>query len=352
MFDWYSSKVKPRKNHQEKIWILDYSFYIYNGSFAFKRPCSCNGANKSCIKCEGSGHLFMQSKSGIRTGGLFHVFNNILNRIADGYKVITVFDPPKEQLDRMKLLDSYKGNRPDVPEWITYQMDLGQDLLLHTGIDCFYSDHDESDDVIATIALEKARNGAYVVVASDDKDMFPLLGHENIDLYRQKSLFTVSSFHEYMKKKSGIEIKDPSRFNEFLAICGDAADNFNLLEGLGPKAAEWIIANSNKSCLEVFNKLDKVPNKYLKKLIRCTKPENPKDPKANPCPKGTDCIDCKYYIKGNDKKSDMELSLQIATLNYKATYRNINRNKDKAKVEKALLDLDMHAIIKNINDLF
>ena len=36
-------KDKP-KEAPLKYWIIDYSFYMWNGSFAYKRPCKCANA--------------------------------------------------------------------------------------------------------------------------------------------------------------------------------------------------------------------------------------------------------------------------------------------------------------------
>jgi 5'-3' exonuclease len=341
----WSKKIEEPK---EKIWITDYSFFMYNGSFAYRRKCKCLEESSTkvpdlnCSKCNGTGYLYMQSKDGHPTGGLFTVFSQIIEKAKQGFKVITVFDPPKDQLNRMKLLDTYKGGRPPVPDWITFQMDYGQKLLPYTGVQCYYSDQHESDDVMATIALEYANKGHYVVVASDDKDMFPLLAHPKIDLYRQREIFNSMSFHEHLSKKEGIQIKDPGRFNEFLAICGDSADNFNLLNGLGPKAAEWIIANTG-NCIQIFDKLNTVPFKYMKKLINCS---NASDKK---CTNKT-CIGCRYME--STKKQDMQLSLNIATLVYDAEYRNINRPINKELVKEMLEALNLTSAVNNIDYLF
>jgi len=344
----------PKKKEKKKYWIIDYSFYMYNGSFAYRSKCACRDKNNgepdpSCSKCKGDGFTYMQSKSGHPIGGLYTIFAQIIERARQGFEVITVFDPPKDQLDRMKLLDTYKGGRPSVPEFITYQMRYGENLLPMTGVDCYYSDHAESDDVMAAIAFKLADEGHYVVVSTDDKDLFPVLSHKNIDIYRQRKMFTSKDFHSHLAKKEGIEVKDPGRFNEFLAICGDAADNFNLLSGLGPKAAEWIISNTKKSCIEIFDSLDEAPFKYQKKLVNCTKPAPEEGKRPVKCPSKA-CTGCKYMK--SDKKTDLELSLKIATLDYKAEYRNINVEPNKEEALRLLEALDLNGAARNINYLF
>lgn len=326
-----------------KYWIIDYSFYIYNGSFAFKTPCKCVSKTtfkpkSDCTSCEGSGKIFMHNSSGFRTGGLFAVLRMAIEKITEGWDVIVVFDPPKDQLHRTKMLDSYKGNRSETPEWIQAQMEFGERLLLpFTKIKCYTSENDESDDVMATIAIEKANEGHTVVVASDDKDMFPLLDNKNITLFRQKALFTKRDFIE----KFNFE---PKRFNEYLAICGDAADNFNLLEGLGPKAAEEIIKSTKNSSLEIFDNMSLVSRKVSKKLINCSRSIDDKCLDNKTC-----CTKCANFK--NNKRSTMELSLKIATLVTDAKYFNVNKKRDKKQLMDALDFLGMRWVTENIDKL-
>jgi 5'-3' exonuclease len=340
--NWLYNADKPAKEKEKKkIWIIDYSFYIWNGSFAYKYPCKCTNVlgegNPNCNVCEGTGKIYMHAHDGTITGGLYAVFKMAINKTLEGYQVITVFDPPKEDLKRTKLLDTYKGNRGEKPEWISNQMLLGEQILPYTNVECYTSVDDESDDVMATLAIELADQGHYVVVASDDKDMFPLVQHPNIDIYRMKEIFTYDSF----KSKFAFE---PERFNEYLAICGDAADNFNLLEGLGPKAAEYIIQNTATCITEVFDSLESFPEKYVKKLVECGRGDLG-------CVKTkAGCCSCPNMVA--KKKELMELSLKIATLETKAKYMKINKEIDINKVHKDLVDLNMNWVSSNVNCLF
>lgn len=317
-------KYKP-KTKTEKFWILDYSFYIFNGTYAFRSECSCRKATKKanpeCTKCNGEGWIYMKANGHV-SGGLYHVLNQAITRMREGYKIITMFDPPKEDLIRTKLLDTYKGNRAPTPEYITYQMHQGTKMLpLCDAIECYTSLDAESDDVMATIAIELAEQGHEVVVASDDKDMYPLLEWDNIQLYRQKNMFTKEDF----AKKFSFP---PIRFNEYLAICGDSADNFNLIKGLGPKAAETLI-NTYDHIIDMFDDLDNLPDKF-KKHVTYT------------------CDDTGCLLH---RKDDMELSLQIATLDYKAEYQKIKNTPNKEGFREMLEHFKLTSVLNNI-DMF
>jgi 5'-3' exonuclease len=228
----------------KKYVIIDTSFIVYQGSFAKRDPCVCSVVNREgklvgkedCTFCDGSGRSYMSNKAGERTGGIHQVLYHILRMIDSGYKPILVFDPPKENLDRTELHDEYKGNRKETPSWIENQMNIIEQYFPYIeNIDCYTSHNHESDDVIATLALELATlDSSEIIVITDDKDMFPLLSNKKILIYRQGDMFTKAKFYN----KFGFM---PDRFTDYLTIVGDSADNYNLIKGLGPKAAEEII---------------------------------------------------------------------------------------------------------------
>ena len=313
----------------KKDYILDYSFYIYNGSFAYRDPCKCSYLEVSgklvgkedCVICEGKGKVY-RHKNGFRNGGLYHVFNQILRAKYEGYNVHLVFDPPKENLTRSALLDDYKGNRPDCPEWIGTQMDWGEEQIRHIGsLNCYSATCDESDDVMATLALELANEGHKVVIGSDDKDMFPLLANSNIKLFRQKSLFDRADFI----KKFGFE---PNRFDEYLAIVGDAADNYNLISGLGPKTATHII-QKYKHVNELIDKPNKLDSYYRKKVDKVV-----------------DSLGKEVF------RSELQKSLDLAQLNLKAPYTKLDGRNDRNFIFEQAAVMGLDNVTSNIRVFF
>lgn len=302
-------------NEIKKFAIFDISFIIYNCSFAFSQKCDCK---TGCEKCDG-GKIFLKHNGEI-SGGLYGLFRQLFDRQEEGYSPIFVFDPPKQQLDRSQLIDNYKGNRQQKPEYIIRQIALCKELFSYTNVECFSSDSDESDDVISTIALERANNGFEVLVVTDDKDMYPLLSHKNINLYRQKNVFTSEDF----KNKFGF---CPSRFSEYLAIVGDAADNYNIIKGLGPKAAKVLI-NRYNHILDLWTDWDSLEDKYKNKLS---------------------------YVDDSGnlilRKDELELSLKLAELNLKSSYYNLNKDIDYNKVKEMLNSIGIRSAINRIDRL-
>lgn len=332
---WYpnapSEKTIPFK--REKIWILDYSFYIWNGTHALRVACGCDGKDKNC-RCKGKQKYYLTNSRDEVISGLHFVLSQVIYRLRAGWKIYTAFDPPRDQLTRTKILDTYKGQRPSIPDYVKNQMEVGKLLLsLMANVECFYSDCDESDDVMATLAVEKALEGHEVVVASDDKDMFPLLAYSNITLYRQHTFFTSKEF----VSKFGFA---PERFDEYLAIAGDVADNFSGIKGLGEKAATDLILKY-PYVKDLFDDWDNIPEKYQKKLCM-------------PACKGDEhevCLECERFNKIVMLKDQLDLSLKLAKLETKAKYRRVNKTPNRDVVLKILQDLELKQALENI-DLF
>lgn len=309
---------------KNKYFVLDFSFYIYSGTYAFVTKCMCEKLS-DCTICAGKGSTMLQNSRGVITGGLYLVFQQIIDRMKDGWKIILAFDPPTADLARTKMLSTYKGNRGEKPAYITYQMTEGQALLnLIPNIECYGSDEAESDDTMAAIAIKYALEGHEVLVASRDKDMFPILSVDNISIYRDGTVITKESFIE----KFGFE---PDRFNEYLALCGDSADNFNLFKGIGPAACNWLIDNT-KHISHIYDKgvWETIPPKYKKKLAV-------HDEKGN-------------FI--SFRKEDLALSLQLATLDYNAEYYRTNLVHNKSVFKNKVEQLELKTVLKNIELLF
>ena len=305
---------------KEDIWILDISFLIWSNTHGYKNRCKCES---KCDDCNFTGWVMLKNSRGDITGGLYGIFNQIVSRIKAGYKLIACFDPPRADLERTKMLDSYKASRVEKPDYITWQMNKIKDLLPYLPtVDCYTSDTSESDDTMATLAIKYALAGHKVIIESRDKDMFPCLEFENISIYRENNFRTYETFYnEY-----GFS---PGRFNEYLAIAGDAADNFNIFQGLGDKAAKDLIFMTSHIS-EIWKKWDKIPKKYQKKLA--VHDDNGK---------------FLYH-----RKDDLKLSLKLATLNYEANCIPVIKEGGKAYVKNSLEHLEFNSILPMLDLLY
>jgi DNA polymerase-1 len=314
---------------KNKAFIIDTSFHIWNGSFGFKKVCKCamqDSKNKvisfdeECPHCE-KGWVFLNA-NGFRTGGLYQVAKLALDAMYDDYEVVIVFDPPKGDLTNTQILDTYKGNRGETPEHITKQKDFALRFFpMFDNIKCYMGTQDEADDVMAVIAL-KYKNAGYedVIIATDDKDLFCVLQY-GINLYRQKGIDT----HDHFVEKFGF---NASRHAEYLAITGDSADNFNLIVGLGPVAATYLI-NNHPHINDIFKDeyWKNLPEKYKKKLVKF-------------------CDQSNEYVY---LEEELRTSLQLAELNLNAEYRQIKNETSIEEINECLDFLQFNQMKNNLS---
>lgn len=307
-----------------KKYIIDFSYYIWAGTFAFMANCNCN-KDSSCIKCEGKGKFPLQSSQGAYTGGLYLVFKQIIERLKDGWDVVIAFDPPREDLLRTKMLPDYKAQRSEKPIAVSEQMSTGREILsLIKNIECYSSLDAESDDTMAALAVLYAQMGCEVIVASRDKDMFPLLDINGISIYRDGGIMTKKDFIEKYNFS-------PGRFNEYLALVGDTVDNFNFFKGIGDKAARDII-NKTSHISDIFS--DSVWNSLPKKYKKCL------------------AFEGKNGEYSKFKKDELALSLQLATLDYDAKYFKVNNQPDEFIFKNKIERLELRSVLRNMDLLF
>lgn len=301
-----------------KLWIMDYSYLVWQGTYAIATKCAC-AKNINCPKCNGNGYDFLVNRNGEVVGGLYFVFKQMLSKIKDGWDIIVAIDPPKKQLTRCQLLDTYKDGRAE-PDIIKQQKIRGKELFPKIPrILCYTSDHDESDDIMAKLAIDYVNNGYEVVISSKDKDMYPLLEYDKISIYRDGMLM----FKEAFIRKYGF---NPCRFNEYLALAGDSADNFNLFKGIGDKAARSIIEKTSHIS-EVFQ--PRVWKTLSNKQKEVLSDKN-----------------------GNHRINDLELSLKIASLNYNANCYLIDDIQDREYVRNSFIDLGFKEMLANMHIFF
>lgn len=307
-----------------KYVILDVSYLIWSYSMALKTSCKkCFG--NGCDNCNYTGQVQFQNSKEQITGGIYGIANCMLSYINKGYYPIFTFDTKREDLFRIKLLDSYKDCRGEKPIFITEQYNLAQKLFpLFTCSESYIGTDGESDDVMATIAVKYADDKDNdIVVITRDKDLYPLLEYSNIRIYRDNTYITKDDF----VKKYGFT---PSRFNEYLSIAGDKVDNFDLFKGLGDKAAKDLIGRT-QHIAEVFDKniWDNLPSKYKKILA---------------------IYDSNKFIKY--RHDDLKKSLKLATLDFNTTCVKMDSESNaKFKVKCILEDLELYSILKHLDVL-
>ncbi|MDO9576995.1 MAG: DNA polymerase I [Candidatus Cloacimonadales bacterium] len=223
---------------KEKLFLIDGTAIIYRSFFAFIRNPLYNskGQNTSAIY------------------GTINAFLRLMERYT--LKHVAISFDRKEKTFRHEITETYKANRPPVPDELLTQFEPIKKFFELIDLEDISVAGYEADDVLATLA-EKYKNEYDVIIVSGDKD-FAQLVDGNVLLYdpAKEKIMDV----EAVVDKYGLK---PEQFIDYLAICGDSADNIPGVKGLGPKGAEKLL--SEFGTLEgIYENIDKIIAKGTK----------------------------------------------------------------------------------------
>lgn len=159
---------------------------------------------------------------------------------------------------RDELYDAYKAHRAPMPEDLIANLPYIKRIVEAMDIPVIEEPGVEADDVIGTLAVRAAEEGAEVVIVSPDKDFQQLLSPQ-VTICRpahrgeEFDPITVDTFRE----KYGLE---PEQFIDMLALMGDAADNVPGVPGIGEKTAMKLLQDYG-SVENLLAHADEVPGK-------------------------------------------------------------------------------------------
>ncbi len=217
---------------KETVYLIDGSSFLYRFFFAIKGL----------------------SKGNFPTGAIFGFSRMLLEIDRENPIYITVIFDTKAKTFRENLLETYKQNRPKMPDELSAQIEPIKDLIKYFGIEIIEKDGYEADDLIATLA-EKLKNNFKIIVVANDKDMLQLVDDESVIVYNpvKKIFYDEQSVY----KKLGIY---PNQVADYLALVGDSIDNVPGIKSIGPKTASELLKNY-KSCEDILNHLDELKPK-------------------------------------------------------------------------------------------
>ena len=153
---------------------------------------------------------------------------------------------------RLEKCPGYKAQRAPMPDELRSQLGLINEFLEAAGIPRILLKGQEADDVIATLAVRAAAEGATVRIATSDKDLMQLVEE------RVRIVPPTKSDEEL--DAAGVEAKTgvrPSQIVDWLALIGDTADNIVGVHGIGPKTATKLIAQFG-SLADCFAQAEKI----------------------------------------------------------------------------------------------
>lgn len=145
---------------------------------------------------------------------------------------------------RMQLLPAYKQQREETPGDLAVQFPVIEEAVTALGVRNVSLEGHEADDLIASYAAASRKAKAEVVIATNDKDIWALVGDgvriystNKTDLKDPKDGFALLGPAE-VEAKWGVP---PRQIPDVLALTGDAVDNIPGVEGVGPKTAARLV---------------------------------------------------------------------------------------------------------------
>lgn len=145
---------------------------------------------------------------------------------------------------RMELLPTYKQQREETPDDLQTQFPVIEEAVAALGVRNVSLEGHEADDLIASYGAAARKKKADVVIATNDKDIYSLVGDgvqiystNKTDLKDPKDGFALLGPAE-VEAKWGVPAE---QIPDVLALTGDAVDNIPGVEGVGPKTAAKLI---------------------------------------------------------------------------------------------------------------
>ncbi|MEQ8517180.1 MAG: 5'-3' exonuclease H3TH domain-containing protein, partial [Chromatocurvus sp.] len=216
--------------------------------------------NAPLVLVDGSSYLYrafhalppLNNSRGEPTGAVKGVISMIRRLYKDypGSTVAVVFDAPGKTF-RDELFESYKAQRPPMPDELREQVAPIHDIVRAMGLPLLCVEGVEADDVIGTLAREAGTAGQHVVVSTGDKDMAQLV---NAHVTLVNTMTDTVLDEDGVREKFGLP---PSLIIDFLALMGDKVDNIPGVPGVGEKTALALLQGLG-GVDDIYRSLDRV----------------------------------------------------------------------------------------------
>ena len=226
---------------KKPLLLVDAYSQIYRGYYAIRSLSTAEGVPTNALFAMAKLLLSLHQQYGDRNGAF-------------------VFDKGK-CTKRIALLESYKSNRPPMPEDLRSQIEPLRELIRAFGWPIVECEGVEADDLIGKIAQESDQD---VLILSSDKDLSQLVtGRIRMLVPDKDGKGLILRDEEAVKTKFGVP---PSGIVDYLALIGDASDNIPGVEGVGPKTAAALITEHG-SIAAIYKDLSKVKRESLRQKL-------------------------------------------------------------------------------------
>ena len=236
-----------------KLLLIDGHYYVYRSFFAIRELANSEKKPTNAIY------------------GFIKTVRRMVKDLApDAGAVIWDEGMPKR---RVELQPAYKQQRAEMPELMRPQLTFIQKIVPMMGFASLALPDTEADDLMASYAVAARDRDDEVVLATNDKDLFQLVGDRvkvystnKTDLAAPSDTFALLGA-EAVKKKWNVT---PPQIGEVLALIGDSVDNIPGVDGLGAKGAATLL-NTHGSLDALLADLDAVKNERMREKLKASR---------------------------------------------------------------------------------
>ncbi|MCQ2604038.1 MAG: DNA polymerase I [Spirochaetia bacterium] len=225
------------------LYILDGYSLIYKSYFAFLRNPILNaeGRNISAVF------------------GFFRALFSIIDRYTPEYLLVAL--DSMTPTFRHEMYPEYKATRDKTPDDLHAQIPDIEALLAAMGIKTLRCNGYEADDIIATFAARCSEAQDHCVIITADKDLLQLVS-DQVSIIRTNKDNYDKIDAEGVKEEWGVT---PEQILDYLALCGDSADNIPGVKGIGPKNATQLLSQY-KDIDEIYENIESIKGANRTKL--------------------------------------------------------------------------------------
>jgi DNA polymerase I len=235
-----SKRSRPIFDPKKTVFLIDGSSFLYRAYYGV-RP--------------------MHTSAGIPVQAIYN-FCRMIRKLLDSFKprfMAIVWDSPGKT-ERHELYQEYKATRQAPPSDLFAQKEkiiefanlLNIKQVAQTGV--------EADDLIYSIAKDRAKVGDMVVMITSDKDMGQLLDGQVLmyDWFKDEFIDAKA-----LEEKLGFSVE---KIPFYYALIGDTSDNIPGVSGVGKVTATDLVQQF-ESLEDLYNNLDKVKREKLRGLL-------------------------------------------------------------------------------------
>lgn len=194
----------------------------------------------------------ISSPQGEPTGATFGFIRDILALLSNHRPdyLFCAFDLPKPTF-RHSIFPQYKANRDEMPDDLKLQIQFIREFLYAAGIKILELQGYEADDIMATIAIQTAKQSGNCVLVTSDKDARQLIS-SHIQLYniRKQQFYAEKELYEDW----GIR---PDQVIDFQTMVGDMTDNIAGIPKIGVKTASKLLQEFD-SLENIYRNIDQL----------------------------------------------------------------------------------------------